>query len=337
MDLNERDLKGLREIADKHGIDPHESFGYETFVDAGGTGILLKPGTRRIKVYETGTQSVGATRYDWKGAEVTEFEPPRDQTVPEGKWAFDQGVTDVFDDMLARSIPAYDTMRDACNRLAIPVLKQEPCRVLDLGCSRGGAIADLLPHAGEDALFLGLEVSEPMLGAATARFGHDKRVSIQKYDMVRDPRGLDFNPSLILCVLSVMFTPIEHRLRLLSRLHDLMQPGGMLIFVEKLIGGSARLDQTMTDAYLQLKRDQGYTEEEIQRKKCSLEGVLVPMTATWNEELLRLVGFRDVDCFWRYLQFGGWVAVKDGNPVDHQLGPRRADVPSMSFGSEYDG
>ena len=35
----------------------------------------------------------------------------RDQTRPQGKWAFDGEVARVFDDMLARSIPQYETMR----------------------------------------------------------------------------------------------------------------------------------------------------------------------------------------------------------------------------------
>jgi tRNA (cmo5U34)-methyltransferase len=42
----------------------------------------------------------------------------------------------------------------------------------------------------------------------------------------------------------------------------------------------------------------------------SLEGVLVPVTARWNEELLHQEGFASVDCFWRHLNFAGWVAVK---------------------------
>lgn len=42
----------------------------------------------------------------------------------------------------------------------------------------------------------------------------------------------------------------------------------------------------------------------------TLEGILVPVTARWNEELLHEEGFRSVDCFWRHLNFAGWVAVK---------------------------
>ena len=53
-----------------------------------------------------------------------------------------------------------------------------------------------------------------------------------------------------------------------------------------------------------------YTQEEIDRKRLSLEGVLVPVTAAWNEDMLRREGFRNVDCFWRWMNFAAWVAVK---------------------------
>lgn len=42
---------------------------------------------------------------------------------------------------------------------------------------------------------------------------------------------------------------------------------------------------------------------------CSLEGVLVPVTTHWNEDMLRAEGFRHVDCFWRWMNFAAGVAV----------------------------
>ena len=41
-----------------------------------------------------------------------------------------------------------------------------------------------------------------------------------------------------------------------------------------------------------------------------LEGVLVPITAKWNEQLLGSAGFKKIDCFYRYLNFAGWIAIK---------------------------
>lgn len=49
--------------------------------------------------------------------------------------------------------------------------------------------------------------------------------------------------------------------------------------------------------------------QEIDRKRLVQEGVLVPVTARRNEELLPR-GFRPVECFWRSMNFTDWVGVR---------------------------
>jgi tRNA (cmo5U34)-methyltransferase len=53
-----------------------------------------------------------------------------------------------------------------------------------------------------------------------------------------------------------------------------------------------------------------YSQDEIARKALSLEGVLVPITAKANRDLLKGAGFARVDCFWRWCNFAGWLAIK---------------------------
>ena len=115
---------------------------------------------------------------------------------------------------------------------------------------------------------------------------------------------------MILSVLTLQFTPIEYRLKIVRDAFNALLPGGALILVEKVLGATADLDAALVDLYYSMKRDHGYSQEEIDRKRLSLEGVLVPVTAAWNEQLLRQSGFAEVDCFWRYLNFAGWIAVK---------------------------
>ena len=93
-------------------------------------------------------------------------------------------------------------------------------------------------------------------------------------------------------------------------LFESLAPGGAFILVEKILGATAKLDEAFVNLFLNIKRENGYSESQIDRKRLSLEGVLVPVTARWNEELLYQEGFTSVDCFWRHLNFAGWVAVK---------------------------
>lgn len=233
-----------------------------------------------------------------------------DQTMPQGKWQFDGDVTDAFDDMLARSIPQYEVMRRACFDLAC-AYRQPKTDILDLGCSRGEAMAALVDQFGATNRFIGVEVSPAMLAAARARFqGYIDVgvVAIRDLDLRTDFPHVA--ASVTLCVLTLQFTPIEYRLRILKDIYDHLLPKGALILVEKVIGATADLDSQMVDIYYKLKARNGYSQEQIERKRLSLEGVLVPVTARWNEEMLAATGFRQIDCFWRWLNFCGWIAVK---------------------------
>jgi len=77
-----------------------------------------------------------------------------------------------------------------------------------------------------------------------------------------------------------------------------------------VLAAAANIDDAFVELFLNIKRETEYSDSQIDRKRMSLEGVLVPVTAHWNEELLRQEGFTSVDCFWRHLNFAGWVALK---------------------------
>lgn len=235
----------------------------------------------------------------------------KDQVLPEGKWAFDGEVTRAFDDMLARSIPQYEVMRRSVFDLACRFVKPKTA-IVDLGCSRGEALAQLIERFGAHNRYVGVDVSEPMLAAACERFKgmiDCGIVQIRNCDLRRD-----FPPeeaSITLSVLTLQFTPIEYRQQIVRRIFKHTLPGGAFILVEKVIGSNAELDGLLTDLYLGLKSANGYSQEQIERKRLSLEGVLVPVTSHWNEELLEAAGFAQIECFWRWMNFAGWVAVKE--------------------------
>ena len=230
---------------------------------------------------------------------------------PDARWTFDDAVAGSFDDMLARSIPQYDVMRATVTDLACAYAGavDHGRWIVDLGCSRGAALDPIIRARGAYNRYLGVEVSPPMIDAARTRFeSWGDLVEIVDLDLRTDYPA---RPAAVtLAILTLQFVPIEYRQRVVRRAYEQTVPGGALIVVEKILGETAGLDETFVDRYLTMKRDNGYTPDEIDRKRLSLEGVLVPVTSRWNAEMLERAGFDEVDCFWRWLNFAGWIAVR---------------------------
>lgn len=239
---------------------------------------------------------------------------PETASAPLGqRWVFDETVVAAFEDMLERSIPNYPHMRRIVTDVVCwhaDATGQERPLVVDLGASRGAGVQPIIDRIGGRANYVLVEESEPMLAALRERFEDwGDTVAVMQHDL---REGLPPLPSAsaIMSVLTLQFVPIERRQRLLREVHRGLHPRGAFILVEKVLGATAELDALEVDLYWSLKRENGYTQEAIQRKALSLEGALVPLTARMNEDLLRDAGFTAVDCVWAWSNFRAWVAVK---------------------------
>jgi len=233
----------------------------------------------------------------------------KDEVIAKDKWAFDQEVTNAFDNMLERSIPGYEDMRNLVTSLTIK-FAQPKSAILDLGCSSGGSLLPIVEKLKGNNSYIGVEISEPMRSAAIKRFSKYPNLNIEIRDT--DLR-LDFpreETSVTLSILTLQFIPIEYRQKILSLAFSQLKPGGVFIFVEKILGRDSSLNDLFVELYYGMKGSNGYTEEQINTKRISLEGVLVPVTADWNEQLLLNAGFKHVECFWRSLNFAGWIGQK---------------------------
>ena len=232
--------------------------------------------------------------------------------MPGRIWAFDESVTHVFDDMLERSIPQYGEMRRLVTDVAASYV-QPKTDIVDLGCSRGEALEPLMRRYGASNRYTGVEVSQPMLAAVTDRFRAwpPEIVRILDLDLRAGYPAVD--ASVTLCVLTLMFTPINYRQRIVRDIYRTTRPGGAVVLVEKLLGASAATDALMVDRYHRMKAEHGYSSDEIERKRLALEGVQVPVTARWNEDLLAAAGFTAIECVWRWMNFAAWVAIREAD------------------------
>lgn len=234
----------------------------------------------------------------------------RDATNPTGPWEFDGRVTKVFDDMLSRSIPGFLDMRSLTTKIATRYAKPGTT-IVDLGCSKGGSLVPIMDALTNANQYLGVEVSDPMREAAINTFLNYPNLDVSVENLDLRYSFPNCNSSVILSVLTLQFVPIEYRQRILSDAYESLCEGGVFILIEKVLGKDAHVNSLLVEIYHDLKGENGYTEEQINSKRLALEGVLVPVTSEWNVQLLENAGFRHIDCFWRNLNFAGWIGVKE--------------------------
>ncbi|MBR1527611.1 MAG: methyltransferase domain-containing protein [Prevotella sp.] len=234
-----------------------------------------------------------------------------DSYVPKEQWQFNKEVTDVFPNMLSRSIPGYESMRELVYRMARNFVKKGT-NVLDIGCSTGISSELLIKNFGPKCNFVLTDVSEPMIAKCREKYAKEIQegyVNV-KYSDLREKLPVK-GCSLILSCLTIQFTPIEYRQFIFKNIYESLEPGGALVLVEKVMGNSDDIDQVLVKEYYDIKRENQYTEEQIKTKRKSLEGSLVPLTIKMNEQLLNISGFNKVDSFWRYLNFVALIAIKE--------------------------
>jgi tRNA (cmo5U34)-methyltransferase len=187
----------------------------------------------------------------------------------------------------------------------------EKSHVLDLGCSTGGAIKDAIITSFDSTKFVGLEISKPMLEKARSRLS--EYILVDKVEIAECDLRNDFpkhRNSVVLSILTLQFIPIEYRQAIITNVFNSLEPGGVFVLVEKILGDDSTGNQILEKLYYQMKGENGYTEEQIKTKRKALEGVLVPVTSTWNEDMMYKSGFKSVQKFWQQLNFAGWVAFK---------------------------
>ena len=109
---------------------------------------------------------------------------------------------------------------------------------------------------------------------------------------------------------TMQFIRPRERRRFAARLYNSLRPGGVLIMSEKVIFHNSTINRSYIDFYLNFKREQGYSEIEISRKRAALENILVPFSCRKNIELLQEAGFSNVESFFQWFNFVSFVAVK---------------------------
>jgi tRNA (cmo5U34)-methyltransferase len=228
-------------------------------------------------------------------------------------FTFDTKVAQVFDDMVGRSVPFYAELQQMLADLTLQFTPANDGAICDLGCSTGTTIDFILsnPSCPASAHAFGVDNAPAMLDEARQKLaGHvnAKRVTFIAADLDGDLKLPSVN--VVLMNWTLQFVRPIHREALVRRIYASLRPGGALLMAEKVLVEDSMLNRMYIELYYRYKAKQGYSTEEIQRKRDSLENVLIPYRVEENVELLKRCGFDAVDTCFRWFNWAAFVALR---------------------------
>ena len=168
-------------------------------------------------------------------------------------------------------------------------------RILDLGTGNGRLLA-LVLIGRPNSEGVGLDYSEPMLAEARKRFAENKNAKVIKHDL-NDPLPLELgNFGAVVSSLAIHHCTHARKKRLYQEIFNLLNPKGVFCNLEHVASST----QTLHAKFLSLV---GQTLETEDKSNKLLD---VETQLRW----LRKIGFKDVDCYWKWLELALLVGVK---------------------------
>ena len=226
---------------------------------------------------------------------------------------FNREVADVFDDMLARSVPFYPEQQSMIEQIARKVYIPGTT-VYDLGCSTGTTLSNMAKTLGPEVRLIGYDYSQPMLEKAQrniVKMGLSSQIELRQADFNKDLSTVELqNASIVTLCWTLQFIRPLWRDNLIRWIYDGMAKGGALICMEKILTNSSDMNRYFIEFYYDYKSRNGYSKEEILRKREALENILVPYRTDENFELFKRNGFKTVETCFQWFNFAGYLCMK---------------------------
>lgn len=167
-------------------------------------------------------------------------------------------------------------------------------RILDLGTGDGRLLALLLVDR-PDMLGVGLDFSEVMLEGARKRFAGDGRIELVEHDL-SEPLPAIGGFDAVVSSFAIHHLEHERKRSLYGEVFDLLEPGGVFANFEHVASANQRLHLAFFTAI----------GEPLENEDPSDRLLDVESQLAW----LRVLGFDDVDCYWKWLEMALLMGVK---------------------------
>jgi SAM-dependent methyltransferase len=219
-----------------------------------------------------------------------------------------------------RSLLIPDRKRQLGVLLKILLHTPRPIRkVLDLGAGDAILLSTVLEGFPE-ATGLAVDFSPLMLEQAKKRlehFGH--RAAVKEGDLCAPLwcDGLQGPFDAVISGLAIHHLAHDRKRELYREIYAHLSPDGVFVNAEHVSSPSAKVEELFNDAMSQhlferrVEKGEDVTLAEVRKEYLERPDRAANILAPLEEQCqwLREIGFRDVDCFWKYFElaiFGGW-------------------------------
>jgi ubiquinone/menaquinone biosynthesis C-methylase UbiE len=212
----------------------------------------------------------------------------KDKSLDVNKWGSAEHVNNYLE--IADDRPHKEDMTKAL----FEQIPSNVSNVLDLGTGDGRLLV-AVKQKNPNTKGVALDFSEPMLELAKKRFENDESVTVVKHNLnVPLPKGKWEPFDLVISGLAIHHVNHERKKQLYTEIFDLLKPNGVFLNLEHVSSSTEALHQKFLAAI-------GLTPitDDPSNKLLDVETQL-----KWLKE----IGFKDVDCFWKWLEialFGG--------------------------------
>ena len=226
----------------------------------------------------------------------------------ENNWVFDKNVSKVFDKHVKQSIPFYNNFQKQVAKISEFYLKDSSI-IYDIGCSTGNFILELNKLKRKKLNIIGIDKSRDMIKIAESKTHKIKRNNLEFIQSNIFEVNLK-KADLIICTLMLPFFSHAEQKKLLKKIFKNLKIGGAAIFLNKSISSHPNFENIFNQLYNDFKIDQGIDPSDVLKKTKSLRSVHTLNTANDDYYMLKKIGFKKIDIFFKYLNFTGFITEK---------------------------
>lgn len=211
-------------------------------------------------------------------------------------WTFETlEIANTFDNHVREQLPWYDMVTESVAYIIKNYLSENDT-VVDIGASTGNMIEKILSLVQERSCYItAIEKSESMFDKLKNKYANESCIELVDSDVmdIELPKA-----KVYILFLTLMFIPIHQRQKLMQRIKDKCEEGGVIIIVDKVCDHLGYFSTVLKRLTMHFKLLQGAKPEDVLIKEMSLAGVQIPID-------ISLLG--DAKEFFRMGEFAGWV------------------------------